>query len=192
MRRLTSAVRRLDGDGERALTGVTELQQQLETLVDVLIQAGTLKPGHAALLARLRKRVEIARTPAIELSDVDDKYQEVGEPIDCESRLALCQARCCSFQVTLSRQDLLEGEVAWEIDRPYRLPRSRDGYCMYLARDADEVGRCTNYQVRPATCRSYSCKDDARVWIDFDARIPAPMPDTLDPLVHVTRRKPAG
>jgi Fe-S-cluster containining protein len=186
---VTAALRRLDADNERALTGVTELQQQLETLVDVLIQAGTLKPGHAALLARLRKRVEIARTPRIELADAPDKYQEVGEPIDCESRLALCQARCCSFQVTLSRQDLEEGEVAWEIDRPYRLPRKADGYCTYLEREATEVGRCTNYQVRPATCRSYSCKDDARVWLDFEARIPAPMPDTLVPLGALTRSR---
>jgi hypothetical protein len=27
-------------------------------------------------------------------------------------------------------------------------------------------------------CRKYDCRHDQRIWIDFEARIPAPLPDT--------------
>ena len=172
-------------DNERARKGIAELQQQIETLIEIMVATGTLRPGHAELIAKLRKRVELSRRTPVELSSVEDKYPVTGEPIDCESRLPLCQARCCSFTVLLSRQDLEEGELTWDIDQPYRLPRLTDGYCANLDRDD---ARCQRYEHRPATCRSYSCRTDNRVWLDFDARIPAPMPPTLIAIHRLTRR----
>jgi len=182
---LQAALAQLAQDHERTRRGVAELQQQFETLIEIMIAFGTLRPGHADLIAKLRQRVEIARRAPVELSSVEDKHTVTGEPIDCESRLSLCQARCCSFTVQLSRQDLEEGELTWEIDQPYRLPRLADGYCVNLDRGE---GGCQRYEHRPATCRSYSCRSDKRVWLDFDARIPAPMPPTLIALDRLTRR----
>jgi len=182
---LVTALRRLDEDNRRALAGVAELRQQLVTLMEILVHAGRLGPGHVELLQKIARDVEVLRRPPIELSTVDDKYQETGEPVDCESRIPLCKARCCSLDVRLSRQDLDEGHLAWQIDRPYLLVREPDGYCRYIR----SSGGCGRYDVRPATCRSYSCRDDNRIWIDFDARIPAPMPDTLIPLDRLTRRR---
>src|SRR3954447_18978867 len=118
---LRAAVERLTGDHERAQQGIAELQQQIETLIEIMVAVGTLKPGHAELVAKLRRRVEVARKAEVELSLVEDKYALPGEPIDCESRLQLCHARCCSFNVVLSRQDVAEGELTWDIDQPYRL-----------------------------------------------------------------------
>lgn len=178
-------VERLTAELERSRLGIAELQQQFETLVEIMTAMGTLRPGHAELIAKLRRRVEVARRAPVELSGVEDKYAVTGEPIDCEARLPLCQARCCSFAVMLSRQDLAEGELAWDIDRPYVLARNADGYCANLGRDD---ARCQRYDHRPATCRSYSCRTDARVWIDFDARIPAPLPSTLIGIHRLTRR----
>ena len=183
-KRQQAALHQLMSDNERALQGMAELQQQFETLMEILVAKGTLGPGHAALIEKLRHRVEISRRTPVELSGVDDKYVVEGEPVDCESRLELCQARCCSFGVVLSRQDVEEGELSWEIDRPYRLPRAADGYCVNLGRDD---AHCQRYEHRPATCRSYSCKEDRRVWLDFEARIPAPMPPSLIPLHRLTR-----
>lgn len=180
--RLTAALRRAQADAQRAQEVAAETAQQLESLVDILVQAGTLKPGHTKMLKRIAQGAQLARAPKLELSAVEDKYTVEGDPaVDCAARLHLCQARCCSFGVVLSKQDLVEGEVAWDIDHPYRLPRLADGYCTYIERDAPGGG-CTNYQVRPATCRSYTCREDARVWIDFEAMIPAPMPELLVPL----------
>jgi Fe-S-cluster containining protein len=64
--------------------------------------------------------------------------------------------------------------------------RDADGQCTKLGR-AD--AHCRSYEHRPVTCRSYTCKDDRRVWIDFEARIAAPMPDTLIPLSRLTGRR---
>jgi Fe-S-cluster containining protein len=183
---LWTALQQLATENQHFEQRVAEIQQQFETLIEIMIHAGSLKPGHAALIARLRERVEASRRSPVELASNVDKYTVQGEPIDCESRLALCQARCCSFGVVLSRQDVEEGELAWEIDRPYRLPRNADGYCTKLGRDD---AHCRSYEHRPATCRSYTCKDDRRVWIDFEARIAAPMPDTLIPLSRLTGRR---
>lgn len=183
---LREAVERLTADHERARLGIAELQQQIETLIEIMVAAGTLRPGHAELIEKLRRRVELARRAEVELSSVEDKYAVAGEPIDCETRLPLCQARCCSFTVMLSRQDLAEGELAWDIDRPYMLPRGADGYCTNLGRDD---ARCQRYEHRPATCRSYSCRTDRRVWLDFEARIPAPMPATLIAVHRLTAKQ---
>jgi hypothetical protein len=30
------------------------------------------------------------------------------------------------------------------------------------------------YEHRPAICRTYDCRKDPRIWIDFEKRIPAP------------------
>jgi Fe-S-cluster containining protein len=53
--------------------------------------------------------------------------------------------------------------------KPYALPRV-DGRCVCM----DDAGACTVYERRPGACRAYDCRHDARVWIDFEARIPAP------------------
>src|ERR1041384_7811625 len=113
---LRAVLERLVGDNERAQRGIAELQQQFETLIEIMVATGTLRPGHAELIAKLRRRVEVARKAEVELSSVEDKYAVTGEPIDCDSRIPLCQARCCSFTVMLSRQDLEEGQLAWDID----------------------------------------------------------------------------
>jgi Fe-S-cluster containining protein len=109
---------------------------------------------------------------------VDDKYTVESPPIDCAARIPLCGARCCSFEVALSRQDLEERKLPFVIDKPYMLPRdpnTKRCACM----DAD--GACTSYDVRPATCRTYDCREDLRVWLDYEARIPAPLPEAIRP-----------
>ena len=183
---LRVALDRLLTDNERARQGIAELQQQIETLIEIMVAAGTLRPGHAELIAKLRRRVELSRRTPVELSSIEDKYEVTGEPIDCESRLPLCQARCCSFAVTLSRQDIAGGQLTWELEHPYRLERGPDGYCTHLGRDD---ARCQRYDHRPATCRAYSCRTDQRIWLDFEARIPAPMPVALIPLARLTGRR---
>ena len=183
---LRVALDRLLTDNERARQGIAELQQQIETLIEIMVAAGTLRPGHAELIAKLKRRVELSRKTPVELSSIEDKYEVTGEPIDCDSRLPLCQARCCSFAVTLSRQDIAEGQLTWELEHPYRLARGPDGYCGHLGRDD---ARCQRYEHRPATCRAYSCRTDPRIWLDFEARIPAPMPVALIPLHRLTGRR---
>lgn len=88
------------------------------------------------------------------------------EPImvDCPSRLELCRAACCALPVILSTEDVKEGTLDWDIENPYIL-RRRDGYCVHL--DQERL-QCRAFHDRPAVCRSYSCKDDPRIWKDFE------------------------
>ena len=116
--------------------------------------------------------------PAVRLTLVTDKRQKHGPDIDCASRIHLCEARCCRFEVALSKQDVDDG-IPWVFDEPYLLPRdpaTKKCVCM------DEAGACTIYEKRPASCRVYDCRQDPRVWTDFEARIPAPMPPKITPV----------
>lgn len=90
--------------------------------------------------------------------------------IDCAARLHLCQARCCQLRFILSREDIVEGVVDWELSSPYEVRRRRDGYC---AHNGMECRTCQVYEARPASCRLYDCRADPRIWLDFERRIPA-------------------
>jgi len=146
--------------------------RKLEFLLDALIMRGQLPERFRKLV----KRMEADRNSKVRLAIYQDKYEMESPDIDCGARVHLCGARCCSFDVLLSEQDLKEGHIPWVIDKPYELPRdrvTRTCACM------DAEGTCTIYTTRPGACRQYDCREDKRVWLDFDARIPAPMPAFL-------------
>lgn len=172
----------------RAEQGVAALQAMVEALVDILIARGALSDGHARLLDKLRRRVHRTLGQTVRLRSGVDKYAVEGAEIDCESRLHLCHARCCSFTVELSEQDLNEGGIAWNWQEPYMLRREHDGFCTYV--DRERAG-CVLYARRPAACREFDCRTDRRVWRDFEAMEPAPMPEGLAPLT-CTRRSRRG
>ena len=101
-----------------------------------------------------------------------DKYnfqQEVA--IDCENRVHLCQAACCRLPFALSKQDIHEGVVRWNLGQPYLIDQGKDGYCNHLERSACS---CTIHQYRPVPCRAFDCRNDQRIWLDFARKIPNP------------------
>ena len=101
-----------------------------------------------------------------------DKYSfDGGVEIDCESRLHLCHAACCKLSFALSHQDVREGIVRWDLSRPYLNERAEDGWCVHL--DRCNKG-CTIHAQRPVPCRAFDCRNDARIWIDFERGIPNP------------------
>lgn len=172
------AIRRLRERTERAEAALAELSQLFDTLLQMLIGRGELADAQRKMLERLRARSAPARL-VLQLGDAPDKYAVANSEVDCAERMHLCQGRCCSFNIKLSRQDLEEGELAWRVDEPYYLRQTEKGRCVYQ----DETsGFCGNYSFRPAPCRSYDCRNDLRVWLDFDNRLPAPMPEGLVPL----------
>jgi Fe-S-cluster containining protein len=134
---------------------------------------------------RSKQQLMVSVAPAI------DKYKMTDLPdIDCAARLHLCRGRCCMLTFPLSFQDLDEGVVKWEYQRPYLIKhRHDDGYCVH-----NVEGSCGVYEHRPAICRSYTCKNDKRIWTDFERRIPAPWPNTFPdpgaPALHGERMDP--
>ncbi len=105
-----------------------------------------------------------------------DKYALLDLPrIDCATLLPLCRARCCSLVFALAPQDLVEGVVRFDPARPYRIARRASGDCVH-----HDGERCGVYAHRPAPCRRYDCRNDPRIWHDFEARIPAAEPGQME------------
>src|SRR5215813_8210947 len=70
-----------------------------------------------------------------------DKYTFAGEAkIDCENRVQFCKAACCRLPFALSKQDIREGVVHWDLAQPYIIAQDKDGYCTHLERSCQ---RCT-------------------------------------------------
>ena len=145
----------------------------LRALVGMLIEQG-LVDGEAFNARRTRaaedlRREYVERGMAVALQEFGvSKYEFTGgAEIDCEGRLHLCKAACCRLPLALSKEDVQEGIVKWNLGQPYINVRDRDGYCAHLERGAC---RCSVYQQRPIPCRGYDCRGDKRIWIDFEKR----------------------
>lgn len=100
-----------------------------------------------------------------------DKYTFEAAMIDCETRLELCKAACCKMNFALSKQDVEEGIVKWNFARPYLIARCDNGYCTHM--DQDNLN-CTIHSHRPVPCRGYDCRNDKRIWIDFEGKTVSP------------------
>ena len=161
--------------GDRILAH-QQLSAHLYALTEALIANGTLSlrefekrkaATEQSMAAEAGTRWEGARV----LSDETDKYRVEGVKIDCAERIHLCKAACCRLSFYLSKQDLGEGVVRWDVTRPYGILQREDGWCHHC----DPVTkRCHVHEQRPLVCRGYDCREDARIWEDFEKAIPNP------------------
>jgi Fe-S-cluster containining protein len=151
-------------------------------LAELLVNEGLLDAGavdrHTRAAEERLKREYFDRGMAVALQEFDvSKYDfEGGAEIDCESRLPLCRAACCRLPLALSQEDLREGVLRWDLGRPYLIAHGDDSYCVHMDRGTHA---CTAYDQRPIPCRGYDCRQDERIWIDFERRIVNP--DIHDP-----------
>lgn len=175
-RALAQALRRANEARERSNKELAEVRAGLAQLITVLSGQGVLNAGHQRLIEKMSGRAAAGGPPSVRLRQYVDKYAVPGGDIDCAARLHLCHARCCAFSFELTTQDLDEGGVLWEVEEPYVIRHEADGWCSHLDRGSRG---CTIYLTRPAACRGFDCRNDRRVWIDFEARIAAPLPDGL-------------
>jgi Fe-S-cluster containining protein len=98
-----------------------------------------------------------------------DKYNfELEVEVDCASRVHLCRAACCRLPFALSKQDIREGIVRWDLGRPYLIAHNGNGACGHL----DPATRaCTVWEHRPVPCRAFDCRQDTRIWLDFEQMV---------------------
>jgi Fe-S-cluster containining protein len=59
-----------------------------------------------------------------------------------------------------------------------------DGYCIHIERG---TCGCTIYENRPVPCRAFDCRNDKRIWVDFEKQIPNPAVNRPDWLEYVTQ-----
>lgn len=142
-------------------------------LVELMVEKGLFTREELSVhLARTYDRLDdgpFAAQAQIESVSLTDKREQPNSEVDCEARMPLCHGACCSLEVPLSAQDLEEGIVRWDVGRPYYIRHDGDGRCTHQVR---ATGFCGIYGDRPRECRSYSCKNDRRIWRDFDLRVP--------------------
>lgn len=150
-----------------------DLLATLKALVQTLLAAGALPPGtyeHNRQKALDLVTLRLKERPLLRVGPAVDKYAIADLPdIDCASIIPICKARCCTLTVCLSSQDLDERVMTWDYGKPYQIRRKSDGYCVH---SETETRHCGVYQHRPAICRTYDCRTDKRIWVDFEKRIP--------------------
>jgi hypothetical protein len=146
---------------EKGLISVAELDERKKVVAERLI-AQLKEKGLGVMLQE----------------DEEDKYTFKGEAkIDCENRIEFCHAACCRLRFALSKQDVYEGVIKWELGKPYLIAQDKDGYCTHFERG---TCRCTVREQRPVPCRGYDCRNDKRIWVDFEQRIVNPNIERAD------------
>jgi Fe-S-cluster containining protein len=143
----------------------------LYALIEILAERGVLTieelDAHKDRIAdRVEKRF-VSKGMGVALQDPElDKYKLQAEAkVDCENRVHLCKAACCRMLFPLSRQDIMEGVIKWNLEVPYMVAQTPDGYCRHLD---GATCRCTVREQRPIPCRVYDCRNDKRIWSDFE------------------------
>ena len=170
----------------RANANTAEVHQACATMhaaVELLIEGGVL--DHEALEARRQeaakqlRRQYLAQGMAVAMQEFGTSKYEFhnGAEVDCQNRVHLCKAACCRIPLALSREDVQEGIVRWDLGQPYIIARDGDGYCVHLDR---ETYGCTIYAQRPIPCRGYDCREDKRIWVDFENGVIHPLLHTPD------------
>jgi hypothetical protein len=186
---LEDAVRFVHLMSMQSRLAIERIEAQVNALIAGLTKAKSL--DEQAMVedfpeASKRAREQSLLAAHVKIGPAENKYGVATPEIDCEARMPLCQARCCRLTVHLAFQDIDEG-IRWEYARPYELRRREsDGYCMY---SHEETRSCGIYEKRPSVCRKYDCRADARVWLDFENRIPAPMERSDNHLYAIRRAK---
>lgn len=135
--------------------------------------AGTLEEAvNEAMPETLAKinAAEIEHTPRVWLeTDLEDKYEVTSPDVPCSQLVDICKSRCCRLQFPLSTADLDEGVIRWDYGKPYLIrQRASDGKCVH---NDPDTHFCTVHAQRPVICRKYDCRNDKRIWADFDRRI---------------------
>jgi hypothetical protein len=157
-----------------------ETSATLDAVVETLVAEGLLDRAalerRAGAAGERRERQFFERGMGVALQEFGgSKYAFAGATgIDCESRVELCGAACCKLPFALSREDVEEGVIRWDLGRPYVIAQQSDGRCVHMD---GGTHRCGVYAQRPIPCRGYDCRHDERIWLDFDARV-------VNPAIH--------
>lgn len=170
------------GQANANTSRILEATTFLYALIELLAEKGILTVEELddrkdSIAERVERRF-LNQGMGVVLQEPDrDKYLLESEAqVDCENRVHLCKAACCRLLFPLSRQDILEGVVNWNLEAPYLIAHTEDGYCRHLDRGAC---RCTVRAQRPIPCRVYDCRGDTRIWADFANYVINPDIDTM-------------
>ena len=122
-----------------------EASSFLYALVELLSESGVitikeLDERKQAVGRRLAEEFKQKNMGAMLQEPEYDKYNFNQETaIDCEARIHHCRGACCRIPFALSKQDIREGVVRWDLGRPYLIDHGNEGYCNHLKQDTPWV-----------------------------------------------------
>ena len=183
-----SGLRFLHVMGMRSKADILDLNTRVTALFEELLSTGVIDSRSFDVRRDRVKQRELARPDdtIVQMMPPVDKYA-ITEPVklDCNALYPICKGRCCKLNFPLTKQDLDERKLEWEYARPYMIRKRADGRCVH---QHETTHACTAYEHRPAICRTYDCRGDKRVWLDFEKRIPAPdLDDVSAPAPEMTK-----
>lgn len=90
--------------------------------------------------------------------------------VDCSSKIEYCQAICCYFSTMLEENDYDPNTICTEktVGGLIKIAKKeRTCECIHLSKNR----KCEVYHSRPLQCLNYDCRDDSRIWVDFNRNI---------------------
>ena len=87
----------------------------------------------------------------------DESDNEADSDFPCGRFTHLCKAKCCTFIFALTKDEVREGKIQYNQDKPFFIARDKDGYCPHLDR---QNWQCKVHDYRPLRCRRYDCRKD--------------------------------
>ena len=118
-----------------------------------------IRPASSPLSKEDNERIlEVALERMVMIGGKVYGLEDEAEPeavVDCLSKLQSCRALCCTYVFALKQEEVKEGHVKFNPERPYYIARDEDGYCPHLDRT---TYKCYIHDRRPLRCRKYACK----------------------------------
>jgi hypothetical protein len=161
---------RLNSNTSRTVEASSFLYALIELLSEKgLITIDELDQRRSVVHDRLIKQYRERGDGVVVQSPETDKYTfDATAVVDCANKVQFCRAACCRLPFALSKQDIRERLVEWDWSRPYMIAQGPANYCVHLDRSTN---CCSIREQRPVPCRGYDCRNDERIWIDFEKNV---------------------
>jgi Fe-S-cluster containining protein len=147
-----------------------EILLEIESLIDIV--GGDFDDlRHRLRELRRAKILELFSDPAIwpsmGIRVHQDGQRKREAEVDCFERHPICKGGCCYLDFALTWPEVEAGVVEWDDERPFSIRHCADGYCTHWDQ---KTHLCKIHEDRPQVCRGYSCRNDKRIWEDFEAK----------------------
>jgi Fe-S-cluster containining protein len=154
-----------------SFTRLGDVETFLHALLDLLLMKGIvnddeLRGATAGVRQELIDRGQLSGPgTAIGVEKSEDGPPSPAVHVDCDKRMHICHAICCKLHFALTIPEIESGKIKWDLGRPYFIRHQESGFCTHNDR---QTGGCGIYTDRPATCKTYSCANDERIWKNFE------------------------
>jgi Fe-S-cluster containining protein len=150
----------------RISSKMNEIDAFLNGVADLLLKKHIIREEDLATSVEANKTEMIEKNTVFlpRIATRKDDGEATFMPVNCQERMHICKAACCKLHFALTQEEVESGHIKWNLGEPYFIRQKKDGYCVHN----DGKGCCNIYENRPSVCKYYSCRNDKRIWKDFE------------------------